>query len=55
MNKKKRKKEIRNYIIRYVLIIVWVIIALLPIYVAVMTSLTPFERLGERMLYPKYF
>ena len=54
MNIKKRKK-IKNYVIRYFIIIMWVIIALLPIYTAVMTSLTPFEKLGEKMLYPKYF
>lgn len=55
MNRKRKKKQIANYIIRYIPIIIWTLIALLPIYTAVMTSLTPFERLGERMLYPKYF
>ena len=56
MNMKKRKKlkKIRSYIVRYAIIITWSIIAILPIYVAVMTSLTPFEKLGEKMLIPKY-
>ncbi|MCC2256259.1 carbohydrate ABC transporter permease [Ruminococcus sp. CLA-AA-H200] len=52
---RKRRKQVQNYIARYFFIIIWTIIALLPIYTAVMTSLTPFEKLGERMLYPKYF
>lgn len=55
MNKKRKRKQLKDYIIRYIVIIIWVIIALLPIYVAVMTSFTPFEKLGERMLFPKYF
>ena len=55
MKKNRRNEKIRNYIVRYFFIIVWVIIALLPIYSALMTSLTPFAKLGERMLYPKYF
>ncbi len=55
MKRKRRNKTIRDYIVRYFVIIVWVVIALLPIYTAFITSLTPFEKLGERMLYPKYF
>lgn len=55
MGKKRRHKQIINYIVRYFFILVWVAIALLPIYTALITSLTPFEKLGERMLYPKYF
>lgn len=55
MKRKRRNKTIRDYIVRYLVIIVWVVIALLPIYTAFITSLTPFEKLGERMLYPKYF
>lgn len=55
MEKKRRHKQIINYIVRYFFILVWVAIALLPIYTALITSLTPFEKLGERMLYPKYF
>ena len=43
MNRKRKKKQIANYIIRYIPIIIWTLIALLPIYTAVMTSLTPFE------------
>ena len=56
MNMKKRKKlkKIRSYIVRYAIIITWSIIAILPIYVAVMTSLTRFEKLREKMLIPKY-
>lgn len=55
MKKKRRNKKIRDYTVRYLVIITWVVIALLPIYTAFITSLTPFEKLGERMLYPKYF
>ena len=55
MEKKKRNKKIKDYIIRYFVIIIWVVVALLPIYTALMTSLTPFVNLGEKMLYPKYF
>ena len=57
MNAKKRKtmKKTGNYIVRYFFVIIWMIIALLPIYVAVMTSFTPFEKLGEAMILPKYF
>ena len=54
MKKRKKLKKIRSYIVRYAIIITWSIIAILPIYVAVMTSLTPFEKLGEKMLIPKY-
>lgn len=53
--RKKRKKKIINYTVRYFFVGIWGVIALLPIYVALMTSLTPFEKLGEKMLYPKYF
>lgn len=55
MNNVRISKKIKNYTVRYFFIIIWVIIALLPIYTALMTSLTPFEKLGEKMLYPKYF
>lgn len=55
MVKKRRHKQIINYVVRYFFILIWVVIALLPIYTALITSLTPFEKLGERMLYPKYF
>ena len=57
MNAKKRKtmKKTGNYIVRYFFVIIWMLIALLPIYVAVMTSFTPFEKLGEDMILPKYF
>lgn len=57
MNAKKRKtlKKTGNYIVRYFFVIIWMLIALLPIYVAVMTSFTPFEKLGEAMILPKYF
>lgn len=44
-----------HYGLRYAIILTWCLIALLPIYEAVKTSLTPFEKLGEAILYPKYF
>lgn len=53
--RRKRLKKTGNYFVRYFFIITWMMIALLPIYTAVMTSLTPFEKLGEAMILPKYF
>lgn len=44
----------KRYLIRYIVILFWCFIAILPIYEAVKTSLTPFEKLGEALLYPKY-
>lgn len=57
MSAKRRKelKQIGSYTLRYLILIIWILIALLPIYVAVMTSLTPFEKLGEKMILPRYF
>lgn len=40
--------------IRYLLIIIWLAFTLLPLYAAVVTSLTPSSSLGEQLIYPKY-
>lgn len=51
----RKRRKIRSYIIRYFFILIWIIITLLPLYVAVTTSLTPYEKLGEKIIFPKYF
>lgn len=51
----KKEEKIKDYIVRYFFILIWVIITLLPIYVAIMTSLTPYEKIGQRMIFPQYF
>ncbi len=53
VNKKYKKNQ--RLIIRYLIIFCWMIITILPIYVATITSLTPFEKLGEATIFPKYF
>lgn len=44
-----------HYTIRYIVVLAWCLVSILPIFEAVKTSLTPFEKLGEAMILPKYF
>lgn len=44
-----------DYLTRYGIVFFWIIITFLPVYTAFVTSLIPFERLGERFIFPKYF
>lgn len=51
-----RKKEKRgSYIVRYVIIICASLMTILPLYVTVVTSLTPADKVGGSFILPKYF
>ncbi len=50
-----KNKNGLSLIMRYLIIFCWIIVTILPIYVAFITSLTPFERVGEATIFPKYF
>lgn len=53
--RRKKLRKARSYTLRYTIVIAWLIISLLPIYVAVVTSLTPFDKLGQPFILPHYF
>lgn len=52
---KKQVKKYGNYAGRYAILIFWLLVSLLPIYVAITASLTPFSKLGQPFILPKYF
>lgn len=51
----KRRKKIVDYVIRYIIIAVAILMTLIPLYVAIVTSLTPSDKVGGTFILPKYF
>lgn len=53
MNKHTRDRFIT--LLRYIVVIFWLLFTLTPIYIALVASLTKYENLGQTFLYPKDF
>lgn len=47
-----KSKKLLSYLLRYIIILVWIMFTLLPIYTAFVGSLTEYENLGKNFLYP---
>lgn len=50
--KSKKRSKIYTYIIRYVVILFWMVFTLIPLYTAFVGSLTEYKNLGKTFLYP---
>lgn len=53
--KYRTKKKLKDYLLRYLIIAVALILTLVPLYVTIVTSLTPADKVGGAFILPRYF
>ena len=53
--KYRTKKKLKDYLLRYLIIAVALLLTLVPLYVTVVTSLTPADKVGSAFILPRYF